>query len=473
MQKWLHRFRPRSKSARPSPQLEALAEAQAQQLVIAEADIQTQRASIRSLSQRKLEAKQAREAKATAKARAKNERLEARALATKRREYLKELRKESLRLAAEDRQRRRDYLKGLRKRSLQLARHFTDFPPPPTVIEDFDLCSRPTTSHALVPTTGTWEEIQEWYRDLTMLDGAIMGPVNGRGHRRQLLAMYELQRRSDSSTSASNRGITRGAPTIGVIGGGLAGVVIAVASVVLGPAQETLSTGVSMEIMAAGLGTFFGGLGWAVGSLAQIVLMFKAVHIPFTVQIYDMPTIHALPEPTESSAAVVEEDEETGAPLEGVLLVHDKAVNGQAEEDDDDFGDLVADYHREYWWPPLRAIGMAPRMAWVAARSQYYYGPQGGGVFTATHVRLKSYDREIIIGPSSQVYGLEDDPSMADETNGVDVRSLLVKGGNVAELYPQALKNKRAWMNKENLLTGVFVVILLASLLMLASASGT
>ena len=218
--------------------------------------------------------------------------------------------------------------------------------------------------------------------------------------------------------------------------------VMAVSAVALGPAAETTSTGMSLEIMSLAVGCVGTIGGFLLGKVVQLVLMFRAVQIMFTVQVYEQPDLEPI---TENE----DEDEDMG------------------------IGDLIDDYLQMHWWPPHRIVGGAPRMAWIAAPGQCYYGPQGGGVFTATHVRLKADDKSIIDLPARCVYDLDDDDSMADETNGVDVRSLLIQADNVAELYPKPARNKwRSWMNKENLLTGAFLAILLVSLVLLVSGSG-
>lgn len=117
-------------------------------------------------------------------------------------------------------------------------------------------------------------------------------------------------------------------------------------------------------------------------------------------------------------------------------------------------------------WPLERALIQAPRLAWIAEHGMFYFGPQGGNIETATHVRLKTY-KNLKDQPANIMYTLEADENYAMDSPARDQRAKVLEVKRAARLRPKTEQEKMSWLNKRNSFMVAFLVAGIISAIMI------
>ena len=118
--------------------------------------------------------------------------------------------------------------------------------------------------------------------------------------------------------------------------------------------------------------------------------------------------------------------------------------------------------------PTERIIGNCPRLAMFAEKDHYYFGVQGGGVMTASHIRF--YSRPVIernndptpdmsSNPATNIYSLPSHLFYSNETQGKAQVAMLKALEAAAIARPRSAKLKsRDWMSRENAAVAIFTI---------------
>lgn len=279
--------------------------------------------------------------------------------------------------------------------------------------------------YALPEEDATEEEVQEWFRSLPIMSSFYRGKRPGWRNLDLIDAMYKIQTRV---VGPLNPGETFKCKALAIVGfffltpfGFGLGMVVYYLS--------TLTSSLAVMpwyIVAPAISFAVGGGGWIAGKYVQAVTKYNKVYIPFLVFQYN----------------------------------------------NTDHPDTPTD----------EIVGCCPRMAFFAEREhQFFYGLiEGGGLLTATHIRLKSQPTEgiqttttenMLNNPAREIYALPPHLEFSTDTQGRMVQAQIKASERAAEARPKSSKEKASWKNAK---TGAFAILAIgAAIAVFMMLSGT
>ena len=260
--------------------------------------------------------------------------------------------------------------------------------------------------------------IQEWFRSMPMMEGFFLGSHAGRSHGEILDQMYDLQSKVVHISPWEQFKCKYSGITISVCIMGILFMIGAVLAITNENSSTTPVWYIFGPIMAAGGDIFIG----AAGFVWQRLNAFNMIYIP----------IHII----------------------------------QYDRDDQPYG-------------TFRIVGNVPRLAYLNEEEPFFYGPEGGGILTATRIRVKSrtYIEKGQAGNPSytklsgpEIYKLPARIEHSSKTEGENIESMFAGAKRAAENRPRSnVERNKWWRNKESAYIAVFVIAGIIGVLMIAS----
>ena len=259
-----------------------------------------------------------------------------------------------------------------------------------------------------------WDELQEWFRAQPLMTGFFRGRTPGWKHLPLLMEMYRRQ--------ALHMGQVGGVwfmrlPWLAALAAAGIGAIIGTALHFAGSDNHRSTGGLEWYVLVPVLASFLGVVGLAGGVLLRGLIIYGQVMLPVVINQYN--------------------------------------VN-------------ISD-----WCPVYRAVQDVPRLAYVAVEEKVFYGPQGGGVLTATHGRLSTRTKNLRQCKAEVVYELGPQTGYMEDTPGRAMRALKIATDEAAEAIPKGgQERRRRLLTQGNFIRLALGFGALASMLVIASRTG-